>query len=205
MWDGAGVDIAKFLGTIITAWIIQYSRNSDALFSKDVVRRKSKAIDDYDFIASFLAIDLEKRKPLVIEQAFYTYFRRKYYFDEIQVALKFPSPMRAFDLIHFARGIISVDSEGHFNFKSQYSSDRQRLIAKICYFSTYVVALMTALLPVLYANIVIEYLGFYGYVPVIFLLIVMGSVALTMLDEGVSIRSAEKLIEEQSKSVTLFH
>jgi hypothetical protein len=87
-----------------------------------------KTYEEYrlEFISSFIAFDINKRHPLLVEQAFKIYFKIQINFEIIQLLLGFKNPTSAFLDYKKARQKIFLNDIGSLEFSKAYSTKFKR-------------------------------------------------------------------------------
>lgn len=185
------LEIVKVLIAVLTPLALK--------FLIDLVRRGSrshaKLLEDYQFIASFLSIDIKKRERLVVEQAFYVFFRRRYSFETIEMLIQFPNPMKAFRLFNWAFNFIQVE-DGVIRAKQSPIYLKRLIVVK---WILYITLIMCAVFPLLYAPMIIGHLGISAFLQIMVLSVVAGANGVEQLLALAAIEASKILLEEQGK------
>jgi hypothetical protein len=187
----------KVLPPLATAIFIPFAKK----FFARSIRRKSKAIEDLEFLSAFLAFGVEKRNRLVVEQAFAGYLKHKFDYEELASVLKFKNPMKGFRLLKASRQAINLEADGAFCFKREYSEGAGRLARMLGNFLLYIVLFYLAAFPLMYVEEGLKELGIAVAIPLIAWVLPMMALAFGALTSANAISAAGKLLEEQQKAV----
>lgn len=159
------------------------------------VKSTAKLNEDYKFISTFLATDFKKRERLVVEQAFYAYFRCRYSYEAIVVLMRFPSPMKAFRLCEQAGKYLAVE-DGRLKQVGSGVGLKGRLFVKVL---IYFVFFSASCMPIIYATYILEAFGLYTFIQFFCMSLMIGAMAFDQLLESASIKASGRLLKEQAK------
>lgn len=157
------------------------------------LKKRSKAVEELEFLSAFLAFDVSKRPRLIVEQGFSVFWGYTYSYDQILHMLKFNNPSSAFNLYRKTRHYLELKN-GAFDWaKKKKPSDK---FYSVRYFISLYIGLYPAIL-VFLKNVSLDM----DEVILLAVWTLMFSVyALEALSGHEAIESAEKLLKEQKAS-----
>lgn len=162
-------------------------------------KRHSKLVEDYSFIASFLANgDIEKRNRLVVEQAFYVFFRTRFSYESIKLLMSFPSPLRAFTLLMRGHKYLEVKRD-KVDFNNSYKSEfKWKCIKRIKLAASYILIVLS-IFTVVYAPNLLAMLGSTVYAQVLIGGAIFFLIGVTEMHDFLAMQASELLLQEQER------
>lgn len=189
------LNVVTGLGPALVAILTWFQSNSDRS-----IRRRSRALDDLEFISSFLAFAPETRSHLVVEQAFAAHLKHHFDFDEVIAVLNLQNPKNAFRLLRNSREVVELDALGRFWFRSNFATEKKRSRRLWMWFLLYFLALYAAVMPLMFVYDAVKASGLGELAPVIFWLLPTLFFAYHALMKGRAISMGIKLVAEKLKS-----
>lgn len=183
------LEIAKVLITVLTPLALKFLIN----LIRQSSRSHLKLQEDYKFISSFLSIDIRARQPLIVEQAFYVFFRKRYSFEAIKLLIRFPNPTKAFRLFNLAGEVVHIENGWIATTKSESTLQKLFIVKCVAYF----ILIMIAVLPIVYAPLIIDHYGSTTLIQILISGFVAGAVGVEQLFDVASIRASRDLMKKQ--------
>ncbi|MGY1488702.1 hypothetical protein ACW4YW_04740 [Methylobacillus pratensis] len=166
---------------------------------KGTVKGHARLLKDFKFITNFMeGGDIELRNPLIVEQAFYTFFRKRYSYEAIRCLLKYPNPTRAFSLYDKGRNYLEVRNQRIY-FEEKYASARKRKwLRRLKYIVAYILVMIFLYSLIFYPRLS-DYFGSGVYLQLVIGTFIFAVIGMGQFWEAFGLHCAEALIKKQEK------
>lgn len=191
------LEYLKLFGSAISTAIIYFFKTHKP--KKLSIRGGSKDLSQLEIISSLLAFDIKKRHPIVVESNIKVYLGRNLPYDQFLKLLDARNPLTAINLYLSSGKCIDFDGD-FFAFANGYGSQRVRSFWVWSYAALYFFLMGFGVLSFMFAPELIDGKTPYFLFPLGLFSLVTVAFAVSMLDEGIKIKTAEKFIREIGKT-----
>ncbi len=164
-------------------------------------RAHSRLLKDYKFIAEFMSgKGIDDKAPIVVEQGFYTFFRKRFSYEVIKYLLKFPNPTRAFLLYDRGKHYLNIKN-GTIYFEEKYILSKKREWVISRRYGTAYILIMIFLYSLIYHSKLISFLNGNStlYQQLLIGTFIFAIVGVMQFWEAFALQCAQRLMAEQEK------